>query len=105
MLPTDEVARKEREQLGGDGPEEPLDLPAALRTGDRAVDEADVQVGADLSQVVAGEVAAMVGVQHVWEPAHDPGRVRLGPDRLPQGKGQVQRGRSAEEHGVHADRP
>jgi hypothetical protein len=54
MLPTDEVARKEREQLGGDGPEEPLDLPAALRTGDRAVDEADVQVGADLSQVVAG---------------------------------------------------
>jgi len=45
----DEMAGQQREQLGGDGPEEPFDLPAALRACDRAVDEADVQVGADLA--------------------------------------------------------
>jgi len=48
-LAADEVAGQEREQLGGDGPEEPFDLPAALRACDRAVDEAEVQVGADLA--------------------------------------------------------
>jgi len=80
----DEVAGQQREQLGGDGPEESFDLPAALRASHRAVDKTDVQVGADLVQVVAGEVAAVVGVQDLGQTAHDPPRVGLRADGLPQ---------------------
>jgi len=103
-LPADEVAGQQREQFGGDGPEEPFDLPPALRPGDGAVDEADVQVGADLAQVVAGEVAPVVGVEDFWQAADDPPGVGLRSDGLPQGEGQVQRGRCSQENGVPADR-
>lgn len=103
-LPADQLAGQEREQLGGDGPEEPFDLSAALRAGNRALNQADVQVGADLAQMVAGEIAAMVGVQDVGQPADDPPQVGLGADGLPQRQRQVQRRRGTEDHDAPADR-
>ena len=54
-----------RQQLGGDGPEEALDLAAALRDPDPGVDQADVGVEADPLEPAAGEVAAVVAVEHV----------------------------------------
>jgi hypothetical protein len=44
-----------RQQLGGDGAEEPLDLAAALRDADPGVDQPDVRVQADAFQAAAGK--------------------------------------------------
>jgi hypothetical protein len=50
------------------------------------VQQPDVQVGADLFDVAAGEVAAVVDVQRVGEAVHRPCRVGFAPDRLAQRK-------------------
>jgi hypothetical protein len=42
-VPPVEAPGQGRQHLGVDGVEEPLDLPPALRTGDRGVDDADLQ--------------------------------------------------------------
>jgi hypothetical protein len=55
------------------------------------VQQPDVQVGADLLGVAAGEVAAMVNVQDVGEAVQRPPRVGFAPDRLAQGERKVQR--------------
>jgi len=103
-LPVDQLPGQVGKQLGGEGAEEPLVLAAALRAGDRGVHELEVQIGGDLDEVVAGEVAAVVGVQDVGQAMHRPTRVGLAPDRLPQRQREVQRGRGAKEHGVAGDR-
>ncbi len=63
-----------------------------------------MQVGGDLGEVVAGEVAAVVGVEHVGDAVHRPPGIGLAPDRLAQRQRQVQRRRCAEEHRVAGDR-
>jgi len=80
------VAGQRREQFGGDGAEEPLPLAAPTRLAGRGMDELDLQVGANLGHVGAGEVGAMIAVQGGWYPAHRPIRVGLAPNRLPQGQ-------------------
>jgi len=76
------MARQIREQFGGDGAEQSLELATALRAGHRGVDELDVQVGGDLGEVAAGEVAAVVDVEHIGQTVDRPCRLGLGPDRL-----------------------
>ena len=44
------------------GREKSLDFAPALRLTGRTVDELDVQIGADLVHVVAGEVASVIAV-------------------------------------------
>ena len=99
-----QVAGQLRKQLGGDAAEQPLHLAPALRPPDPGVDRFDVQVGQRLGQVGAGEVRAVVDMQHGREAAHRPGRVGLAPDRLPQRQRGLQRGRGAEEDRVPGDR-
>jgi len=53
------------QQLGSDRAEESFQLAAALRPPDGGVDDLDVQVGGGRGEVVAGEVAAVVGVE-LW---------------------------------------
>jgi len=101
----DELPGQLGQQLGGDAAEEPLDLAAALRPGDGGVHQLDVQVGGDRCEVVAGEVAAVVGVQHVGQAVHRPVGVGLAPDGLAQRQRQVQRRGSAQEQGVAGDGP
>ena len=79
------------QELGVDGAEEPLDLPAALRASDGGVDQPDVQIYGGGGELVADEVAAVVDVEHVGDAAHRPGEVGLVPDRLPQRQGRVHR--------------
>jgi len=55
------------------------------------------------SRWTAGEVRAVVGVEHVGEPAHRPRRPVLAPDRLAQRERGLQRRRRPEEHDVACD--
>ncbi len=70
------------QQLAGDGAEQPLDLAPALRDAGGGVHELDVGVCADLGDVGAGEVGAVVAVEDVGQPADRPRWVGLAPDRL-----------------------
>ena len=79
------------QQLGGDRAEQPFDLPPAAGFSGCAVDQLHLEVGAHLGDVGAGEVGAVVAVQHRRHPAHRPGRVGLAPDRLPQRQRGLQR--------------
>ncbi|MET3808154.1 hypothetical protein ABIB25_005183 [Nakamurella sp. UYEF19] len=67
------------------------------------MDELDLEVGADLGDVVAGEVGSMVAVQGGGKPAHRPRRVCFAPDRLPQRQRGLQRRRLTQEHRVPGD--
>jgi hypothetical protein len=68
--------------------EEALDLAPPPRLTGRTVDELDVEVGAHLVHVVAGEVVAVGGIQDTWNPADVPRRVGLPGDCLVQGEGE-----------------
>lgn len=72
------------EQFGVDGAVEPLDLPAALGSGDNRVDDPDLQCDGGAFQMVADEVGGVVDVPDVGDAAHRPGRVGISPDHLPQ---------------------
>ncbi len=99
-----QVTGEEREQLGGDGAEEPLDLPAALGTADSGVNDPDPQLRGGVLEVAAGVVGAVVDVEDVGDPAHRPAGIGLPPDRLPERQCGVHRRRGAGEDGVPADR-
>ena len=85
-----EVAGEGLENFGIDGAEEPLDLAAPLGPSDGREDEPQVQLDGGAFEVVAGEVGAVIDVQHVGDPAHRPCRVGLSPNRLPQRESGVQ---------------
>ena len=72
------------QEFGVDGAEEPLDFSSAVGSGDGGVDDAEVQVECCLFEAAAGEVGTVVDVEDVGDAAHDPGRVGLVPDRLPE---------------------
>jgi hypothetical protein len=44
--------------------------------------QADLEVGADLLEMLGGEVASVVGVECLWDAAQMPAGIRLAPDRL-----------------------
>ncbi len=69
-VPCGHVPRQVRQQLGGHGAEEPFDLAAALRDADPGVDQPDVGVQADPLEPGAGEVTAVVAVEHVGQAHH-----------------------------------
>lgn len=77
------------QELGIDGAEEPFDPPPSLGSADGRVDNPNVEGESGLLEVVANEVGAVIDVQDVGDAAHCPRRVRFPPDRLPEGKGDV----------------
>lgn len=89
-VPGAEVAGEGREDFGVDGAEKALDLASPLRPADGGEDEPEVQLDGGALEVVAGEVGAVIDVQHVGDPAHRPRGVGLPPDRLPQRESGVQ---------------
>lgn len=80
-------------------PKKRFDLAPVGLTG-RAVDQPHSQVSADLSNVCAGEIRAVVAVQHGRKPAHRPLRVGLAPYRLPLRQRSLRRRRRTQEHRV-----
>ena len=90
-LAAQETAGKVRQQLGVDGPEEALDLPAPLGTGNGGVHEAHAQVRGYLRDMGAGEVGPMIDIEHVRDAADRPVRIALAPDCLAQRERGVQR--------------
>src|SRR3954451_4507291 len=79
-----DVPGQMRQQLGGDGAVEPLDLAATLRDPDPGVDQPNVCVQADPLEARAGEVAAVVAVEHVRQAHYGPRRVALAAHSLVQ---------------------
>src|SRR5699024_2533026 len=77
-----EVAGQVGEQLGVDGAEEPLDLPPALGSGHRGVDDFEMQVLGRLCQMVAGEIWTMIDIEPIWDPTHRPVGIVLWPDPM-----------------------
>ena len=51
----------------------PFDFAAALRASDGGANELDVQVGDDLAQRLAHEIAPVMGVEDIRSGAHRPG--------------------------------
>lgn len=99
-LAAHEAAGQLCQQSGVDAAEEPLDLPASLGPRHGGVHDVELQVGGDLSEVVADEVAAVIDVEDLGNPAHRPRGIGLGPDRLAQRQGCVQRRGRAQVDGV-----
>jgi hypothetical protein len=87
-----------RQEFGVDGSEQPLNFPAPLRSSHSGINNAKAQTGRNLIEVLAGEVASVIHIQHVRDSADGPGRIALAPDSLPQCKAGIQDGRSAKEH-------
>ena len=93
------------EQFGVDRTEQALDLAAPLWSGDRREDELEPEVRGNLFEMRAGEVRAVVDVEHVRDAAYDPCRIVLAPDRLAKRERSLQGGRGADKHRVAGDRP
>jgi len=102
-LAAGEVPGQLGQQLGVERAEQALDLAPALRPGDSRVDDAEAEAGSDLFEVVAGEVAAVIDVEHVRDAANRPGTIGLAPDGVSQGEAGVQHAWRVEEHGVAGD--
>ncbi len=68
----DEVPGQLRQQLGGERAEQPLDLAPALRPPDGGVDHPEAERGRNLVEMAAGEVRAVIDVEHVRDAAHWP---------------------------------
>ena len=103
-LAAGKVSRQLGQQLGVEGAEQALDLASALRPADGGVDDPEAQAGRHLVEVLAGEIAAVIDVEHVRNAADGPGRIGFAPDRVAQGKAGVQHAGRAEEHHVSGDR-
>lgn len=73
-------------------PEDAFDATAAPRPTRKREDEPNPEVRSDLLQMMRREVAPVVDIEDVREPAHAPARVALAPDSLAQGQRCVQGG-------------
>ena len=100
-----DVPGKVGQQLGGDGAVEPFDLAAALRDPDPGLDQPGVDVQADPLEPCAGEVAAVVALEHVRQSHHRPARVGLAAYGLVQRQRGLLGGRGTKEDGVAGDCP
>src|SRR4051812_36690245 len=97
-LALDEVAGQLGQEFGVEGPEQALDLAPALRARDAGIHDPDVQARSYLVEVLAGEVAAVIDVEHVRNAADRPSRVRLAPDRVTQREARIERRGRTQEH-------
>src|SRR3954452_21674078 len=64
-LALDEVAGQLGQEFGVEGPEQALDLAPALRSRDAGINDPAVQARSHWVEVLAGEVAAVIDVEHV----------------------------------------
>jgi hypothetical protein len=90
------------QQLSVERAKQALDLSPALRAADGGVDDPEPEVRRHLVKVPAGEIAAVVDIEHVRHAADRPRRVA--PDRVAKRKAGVEHARRAEEHHVPGDR-
>ena len=77
-----EIPRKRGETFRIQCPKEPLNLPAALRPSDRRIDQLAMEVCRDLLKMRAGEITAMIDMEHIRNPTDGPRGMRLTPYRL-----------------------
>src|SRR2546427_5083567 len=77
-----EIPRKLSETFRMQCPKEPLNLPAALRPSDRRIDQLAMEVCRDLLEMRAGEITAMIDMEHIRNTADGPRGMRLAPYRL-----------------------
>ena len=98
--PAGTIAGQPREEHLRDAREEPLDLPPAAWPAHHGVDQADLEVGGHLFEVLGREVAAVVGIEDPGDAADLPARSALAPDRLPQRQGRLDRRRGRERQRV-----
>ena len=63
-------------------PKEPLNFPPALRPSDRGIDQLEMEVCRDLLEMRAGEITAMIDMQHIRNAADGPRGILLTPNRL-----------------------
>jgi len=77
-----EIPRECGETLGIQRPEKPLNFPSALRPSHRGMDQLEMEIGRDLLEMRAGEITAMIDVQHIRNTADGPRGVLLAPHRL-----------------------
>ena len=66
--------------------EQALNLAPPLRSGDRRIDDAKLQTGRDLIEVLAREIAAVIDIKHVGDAADGPSWIAFAPDCLSQRK-------------------
>src|SRR3954469_3371228 len=74
-----EIPRKRGETFRMPCPKEPLDFPPALRPSDRRIDQWKMQVCRDLFEMRAGEIPAMIDLEHVRNTTDGPRGVLLIP--------------------------
>src|SRR6266478_4436258 len=67
-----EIPRKHGETFRIQCPKEPLNLPSALRPSDRRIDQLEMEVCRDLLEMRAGELTAMIDMEHVRNTADGP---------------------------------
>ena len=63
---------------------ESLNAAATSRLSRQGKDQPNFQIRADLLQMTRGEIAAVIGVEHLRDAAHIPARIFFTPDRLPE---------------------
>lgn len=68
------------QQLAVERAEQAFDLASALWPSDSGIDHLKTERGRNLFKVLAGEVAAVIDVEHVRNAADGPGRISLAPD-------------------------
>src|SRR2546428_13517698 len=77
-----EIPRKLSETFRLQCPKEPLNLPSARRPSDSRIDQLAMEVCRDLLEMRAGEITAMIDMEHVRNTADGPRGMRLAPYRL-----------------------
>ena len=77
-----EISREVGETFRIQCPEEPLNFPSALRPSDSRIDQLEMEVCRDLLEMRAGEITAMIDVEHVRNTADGPRGILLAPHRL-----------------------
>jgi hypothetical protein len=77
-----EIPRKLGETFRIQCPKEPLNLPSALRPSDSRIDQLAMEVCRDLREMRAGEITAMIDMEHVRNTADGPRGILFAPHRL-----------------------
>jgi hypothetical protein len=97
------IARKPAEKHLRQRFKEALNFPPAARLADRGENKPDFQVGRHLLQMLRGEIAAMIGVEHLGDAADMPAGLGLAPDRLAKRQGRLNGRRGGEKEQIAGD--
>src|SRR5213592_2684703 len=92
-LPRRSIAGESTQEHLVDGAKEAFDFAAPPRHPRLGEHERHVEIGADLHQMVGGEVAAVIAIENGGYPCYLPMWKRFTPNRLAQGQGGLNGGR------------